>query len=446
MTTLIARLLLALTVVSTAALAAALPARAEIRIQEVTSPGGITAWLVEDPAIPFVALEARFRGGASLDPEDKRGATNLMTALLDEGTGDLDARGVTRALEAIAARMSFDAGDDSVSVSARFLTETREEAVDLLRRAVTEPAFSETALERVRAQVLSGIASDSRDPNAIASRTFERLAHPGHPYGGPVSGTAESVAALTRDDLVAAWRRSMARDRLHVAAVGDITPEELGPMLDTIFGDLPETGAPMPGPAPWALEPGVTVSEFDVPQSVVLFGQPGLARDDPDFLAAFVLNSIIGGSGFEARLTQEVREARGLTYGIASFLVPKDRIGLYMGQFSTANDRVAEAIEVVREEWARAAEGVTAEELADAKTYLTGAYPLRFDGNARIANILVGMQLDGMPMDYVVTRNAQIEALTLEEINALAAELFDPEALAFVVVGQPEGLEGAATQ
>jgi len=427
-------------------LAFALPARAEIDIQEVTSPGGIKAWLVEDHAIPFMTLEVRFRGGASLDAEEKRGATYLMSALLEEGTEDLDARAFARELEAIAASFDYDASDDAVSVSARFLTETRDVAVDLLRRSLTEPAFSEDAIERVRAQVLSGIASDQTDPNSLASQAFERLAFPGHPYGGPVEGTAETVSALTRDDLVAAWRGALARDRIHVAAVGDITAEDLATMLDTLFGALPETGAPMAGPAPYALEPGITVVPFDVPQSVALFGHRGLERQDPDFLAAFVLNSIIGGSGFEARLMQEVREKRGLTYGIGSFLVPKDHAALYMGQFSTANDRVAEAIDVVKAEWARAAEGVTAEELAEIKTYLTGSYPLRFDGNARIANILVGMQVDDMPKDYVVTRNDQVEALTLEQINALAARLFQPEALSFVVVGQPEGLDAAATQ
>jgi len=423
-----------------------LPAWAEIDIQEVTSPGGITAWLVEDHAIPFVALEVRFQGGASLDAEDKRGAAHLMAALLEEGTGDLDARGFARASEEIAASFSYSASDDAISVSARFLTETRPEAVDLLRRSLVEPAFNPAAIERVRAQVVSGIASDQTDPNAMATQNFERLAFPGHPYGGPVEGTLETVAALTRDDLVAAWQGALARDRIHVSAVGDITAADLAVMLDTLFGDLPDTGAPFAGPADFALAPGITVIEADVPQSVALFGHPGLMRDDPDFLAAFVLNAIIGGGGFEARLMQEVREKRGLTYSIGSFLVPKDHAGLIMGQFSSANDRVAEAIRVLEAEWARAAEGVTAQELEEVKTYLTGSYPLRFDGNRRIANILVGMQLDDMPMDYVVTRNAQVEALTLEEINAVAAELFDPDALAFVVVGQPEGLADAVTQ
>lgn len=434
MRTLIAGLLLGLV--------AALPARAEIDIQEVTSPGGITAWLVEDRAIPFVALEVRFKGGASLDAEEQRGAAYMMTGLLNQGTGDLDARGFARELEALAADFDFDASDDAVSISARFLTENSADAVDLLRRALTEPSFPEDAIERVRAQILSGIASDQTDPNTIATHAFERLGFPGHPYGGPMEGTAETVSALTREDMITAWQGALARDRIYVSAVGDIGAEELATMLDTLFADLPETGAPFAGPAPYELAPGVNVVEFETPQSVALFGHRGMDRDDPDFLAAFVLNSIIGASGFESRLMYEVREKRGLTYGIGSFLVPKDHISLFMGQFSSANDRVAEAIDVVKDEWERAAAGVTAEELADAKTYLTGSYPLRFDGNARIANILVGMQQDDMPIDYVVTRNDQVNALTLEQINAVAARLFDPEALSFVVVGKPEGIDG----
>lgn len=426
-----------------AALVLASGARAEINIKEVTSPGGITAWLVEDHTIPFVALEVRFRGGAVLDLPGKRGATYMMMGLLEEGTGDLDARGFARELEALAADFSYDAYDDSVSISARFLTDdTQGDALDLLRRSIVEPAFNQVAIDRVRAQVLSGIASDQTDPNMIATRRFEALAFGDHPYGQPVEGTAESVTALTRDDMIAAHRNTIARDRIYVSAVGDVTAEALGKMLDELFADLPETGADFPQEAEFNLAPGVTVVPFDTPQSVALFGQPGMDRDDPDFLAAFVVNTIFGGGGFEARLMQEVREKRGLTYGIYSYLVPKDYADLYMGQFSSANDRIAEAIAVVRDEWTRIArDGVTAEELEQAKTYLTGSYPLRFDGNGRIANLLVGMQIDNMPMDYVVTRNDQVNALTLDEINRVAAALYDPDALGFVVVGKPEGLE-----
>jgi zinc protease len=246
---------------------------------------------------------------------------------------------------------------------------------------------------------------------------------------------------LTVQDMIDAKSRVIAKDRIYVGAVGDITPEDLGALLDELLGDLPETGAPMPERATLTLDAGVTVVPFDTPQSVALFGHEGITRDDPDFFAAYVLNVILGGGSFEARLMEEVREKRGLTYGVYSFLVPKDYGELYMGQVASANDRVAEAIDVIRAEWEKMArEGVSQDELDRAKTYLTGAYPLRFDGNGPIANIMVGMQMQGLPIDYIATRNEQVDAVTLADAKRVAARILRPDDLHFVVVGQPEGL------
>ena len=420
---------------------AALPVRAAIEIQEVTSPGGITAWLVEDHTIPFTALEIRFRGGASVEPSDKRGATNLMTALLEEGAGDMDARAFARARDGLAASFRYGVSDDALSVSAQFLTENRDAAVDLLRQSLIQPRFDADAIERVRAQVLSGLRSDEKDPQSIAARRFDALVFGEHPYATSLDGTVETVTALTRDDLLAAHAATMARDRIHVSAVGDITATELGALLDSLLGDLPVTGASMPGPADPEFPGGVTVVDFPTPQSVVLFGQPGVAQEDPDFFAAFILDHILGGGGFESRLMTEVREKRGLTYGIYTYLADRDHAQTWGGSVASANDRVAEAVEVIRAEWARLqAEGVTAAELENAKTYLTGAYPLRFDGNGTIANIIVGMQMRGFPIDYAATRNDKVNAVTLADVNRVAREVLDPAALSFVVVGQPEGL------
>lgn len=424
-----------------ACLALALPAQAEIKIQSVTSPGGITAWLVEDNNIPFTALEVQFRGGTSLDAPGKRGAVNLMTALIEEGAGDMDSRAFAEARDALAADLTFDSGTDSVSVSARFLTENRDQVVTLLREALVNPRFDQDAVDRVREQVLSNLRSDEKDPDTIATNTLDLLAFGDHPYATDGNGTIDSVTALTRDDIVAAHKGALARDRIYVAAAGDISAAELGPLLDRLFGDLPATGAPLPPRAPWLLKPGVTVIDFPSPQSSVLFGQVGIPREDPDFFAAFLLNEALGGGRFTARLMSEVREKRGLTYGIGSYLVGMDQAEMYLGQFSASNDKVAEAIKVVRDEWARIrAEGLTEQELADTKTYLTGSYPLRFDGNSNIASILVGMQMEGLPIDYAVTRNAKIEAVTMDDIRRVAQRLYQPDALHFVVVGQPTGL------
>jgi zinc protease len=389
----------------------------------------------------MVALELRFQGGASLDAEGKRGATNLMVGLLEEGAGDLDSQGFAKASESLAARYGYDVSDDTVAISSVFLSENRDEAMELLRLSIIEPRFDEASLERVRGQVLSVVRSEETDPNKIAGKTFKAIAFGDHPYGSGLNGTVESVSSLTRDDIVAAHQAALAKDRMVVSVVGDITAEELGPMLDNLLGALPEKGAPLPPTTTPNLTGAVEVVEFDTPQSVAVFGQLGIERDDDDFFAAYLLNTILGGGGFESRLMEEVREKRGLTYGVYSYLVPKDLAALYMGSVASANDRIGEAVQVIQDEWARMAnDGVTLDELNKAKALLTGAYPLRFDGNGAIAEIMVGMQVQGLPIDYIKTRNDKVNAVSLDEINRVASELLKPDALQFVIVGKPEGV------
>ncbi|WP_019955826.1 M16 family metallopeptidase [Yoonia vestfoldensis] len=417
-------------------------AQAEIDIKQVTSDGGINAWVVEEPSIPFVALEIRFRGGASLDLPGKRGATNLMAALLEEGAGDLEAQAFQTELERLATQFSFRATDDTISISAQFLTENKAEALALLEQALTAPRFDQSAIDRVRAQVLAGIASDALNPRSIADAAFDAAAFGNHPYGSSLDGTVDSVTALSRDDILDAHRNALTRDRLYVSVVGDVTVDQVGPMLDTLLGDLRAEGPPPPADVAFGLDGGVTVIDFDNPQSFALFGHAGMKRDDPDFFAAFIVNHVLGAGGFESRLMTEVREKRGLTYGIGSFLAPMFHAETVIGSVASSNETIAEAIEVTRAEWARMAdEGLTEAELAAAKTFLTGEYPLRFDGNAAIASIMVGMQMIDLPPDYVINRNDYVEAVTLEDANRVAAELLRPDALHFVVVGRPEGLE-----
>lgn len=427
-----------------AATIAALPlqALAAVEIRDVTSPGGIDAWLVEEHSIPFTAIELRFEGGANLEPLDKRGATNLMMALLEEGSGDMDSQAFAEAAETLSARMSFDTNNDSVSINFSFLTENRDESVDLLRTALLDPTFDPDAVERVRDQVLAGLAASARDPDEIASNTLAALSFPDHPYGLTLDGTPDTVAALTVDDLRAAHRRALTRDTVKVGVTGDITAEDLGPLLDRLLGGLPERATDAPEEITTAVDGGITVVDFPSPQSVVLFGHDGIAFEDPDYIPAFILNHVLGGSGFSSRLMQEVREERGLTYGIGTFLAPRDLTAQVLGQFASSNDKAAEAIEIIRAQWGSIADnGISEEELERAKTFLTGAYPLRFDGNSRIAGILTAMQSSGLPIDYIETRNDKVNAVTLDEIKRVAARLLNPEALHFVVVGQPENLE-----
>lgn len=416
--------------------AAALPLRAEIDITEVTTPAGFTVWLVQDDAIPFTALDVHFRGGASLEPPDHAGAVNLMTALLSEGAGDLDGPAFAEARETLGARMSFSSGRDSVSLSARFLTENRDEAVDLIRLALHEPRFDADALERVRGRVISGLRRDAVDPGSIAAREFAQLAFGDHPYGRSSDGTPETVSGLDADTLRAMHRAAITRDRVYIGAAGDISPEDLAALVDHLLADLPPADTALPDRAEFIGDPGVHEISFDGPQTVISFGHAGIARDDPDFLAAFVVNEVFGGGRFGTRLMRALREERGLTYGVGSFLSTGALGESYQGRVSTDPQHVPQVLEILRDEWRAIAEdGITEDEADRVRTFLTGAYPLRFDGNASIASIMASMQFQGFDIDYVNIRNDLIEALTLDDLNAMAARLYDPEALTFVVVG-----------
>ena len=420
---------------------AAFPLRAEVDITQVTSPSGLEAWLVEERSIPFVSLDLIFAGGAALESDAQAGVVNLMTSLLSEGAGDMDAQAFAARSEELATRIRFEAGRDSVSVSVRFLTEDADEVIEHLRLALTEPRFDEDAIARTRGQLMAQLRRDVLDPNTIASRAFANAAFQDHPYGRESNGTPETVSTLDRDALVAAHQGAIARDRVYIGAAGDISADELGGLLDRLFEGVPETGWDMPERAEFLAEPGMEIIPFDGPQSVVAFGHAGIARDDPEFLTAFVVNEVFGGGRFGTRLMRSLREERGLTYGIGAFLSSGALGESYQGRLSTDNANVELVIDLLRDEWAQiASEGVTEGELDRIQTYLTGAYPLRFDGNSSIASIMASMQYQGFDIDYVNRRNDMISALTLDEVNDLASRLYDPDALFFVVVGQPVGL------
>ncbi len=419
----------------------AFPLRAEVDITQVTSPSGLEAWLVEERSIPFVSLDLIFAGGAALESDAQAGVVNLMTSLLSEGAGDMDAQAFAARSEELATRIRFEAERDSVSVSVRFLTEDADEVIEHLRLALTEPRFDEDAIARTRGQLMAQLRRDVLDPNTIASRAFANAAFQDHPYGRESNGTPETVSTLDRDALVAAHQGAIARDRVYIGAAGDISADELGGLLDRLFEGVPETGWDMPERAEFLAEPGMEIIPFDGPQSVVAFGHAGIARDDPEFLTAFVVNEVFGGGRFGTRLMRSLREERGLTYGIGAFLSSGALGESYQGRLSTDNANVELVIDLLRDEWAQiASEGVTEGELDRIQTYLTGAYPLRFDGNSSIASIMASMQYQGFDIDYVNRRNDMISALTLDEVNDLASRLYDPDALFFVVVGQPVGL------
>lgn len=421
------------------------PAKA-VTVQQVTSPDGIVAWLVEDHSIPLTSIEFSFRGGAALDPEGKDGLANLVAGLLDEGAGELDSQTFQGRLSDLSISLRFSAGLDTFRGSFKTLNRHRNEAVDLLRLALTQPRFDEEPVERIRQQVLTSIRRRSNDPDRIASQTLWRAVFADHPYGRPLRGTNSSVSAITVDDIRSFVERRLAKDTLIVGAVGDISAAELATVLDTAFGNLPDAAAsPQLQKANTASSGQTFVIEQNVPQSVITFSQPGLARDDADYYVAYVMNYILGGGGFSSRLYEEVREKRGLAYSVYSYMNPMEAGALISGGVSTVNARAGESLAVIRAEWARMRDsGITHEELDDAKRYLTGSWPLSFDNTGQMARRLVGMQYSELGIDYLDRRNDFIEAVQLDDVNRVARQILDPKKFTVVVVGKPEGIEPTA--
>ncbi|MAF95932.1 MAG: peptidase M16 [Rhodospirillaceae bacterium] len=414
-----------------------------VTIERVLSPGGVEAWLVRDHTNPIITMRFAFRGGAALDPGGREGLANMVSALLDEGAGDLDSKTFQGRLEDLVITLRFDAGRDNFGGRLRTLVENKKTAFELLTLALTRPRFDAEPVARIRSQILSSLRQDAEDPNAIAAKTLFKTLFPAHPYGRPVDGTLESVAAITRTGLMGFVRRRLARDNLVIGVVGDITADMLKPVLDKTFGGLKDKARPWAIPEAALQGRGRTVVvSKPVPQSAIVFAGKGLKRRDRDFYAAYVMNHVLGGGGFTSRLYNTVREKRGLAYSVYSALHPLDRAGLIFGGAGTANKRASETIAVMRGEWKRmAAKGMSEKELADAKTFLTGSYPLRFTSSDRIASMLIGIQMDDLGIDYPDRRNGLIEAVTLADVNRLAKKLLRPDQLTVVVVGRPDGVK-----
>jgi len=402
--------------------------QAAMDIQEVKSPGGINAWLVENNSLPLIAMKFSFRGGSANDMTDKAGLANMMSALLDEGAGSLKSQEFQSELEDIAARMSFSAGKDNFFGEVQTLSRNKDQAFELLKLALTQPRFDEVPVERIRKQILLGIKRSENSPNAVAGREWFKLAFGDHSYARSSSGDAASVNNIKQADLSALAARLFAKDSLNISVVGDIDAKTLGLALDNIFGSLAEKSAIEPiGEVEVNPQFRRQVIEMNVPQSVIQFGLKGLKRDDKDFIPAYILNYILGGGGFASRLYNEVREKRGLVYSIYTYLHPLDYAGIFMGGAATKNESVAETLEIIDQEMQRiVTDGVSEKELNDARTYLTGSYPLRFDTNSKIASQLLGIQMEKLGIDYVNKRNGLINAVTIADLQRVAKKLIKP--------------------
>lgn len=426
--------------IGAAALTIAPAAHAATKIQHLVSPGGIEAWFVQDATVPLIAMEYAFQGGASQDPVGKPGVGNLVADLLDEGSGDLDSKTFHERLDRRAIELSFQISRDQFRGSLRMLRDNKDEAFELLRTALTSPHFDSADVERIRSQVISGLRRETTNPSSLAGRKFLELAFPNHPYGRPANGTLDSVPTITVDDLKAYVGRVLAKDTLKVAVVGDVDPATLGKLLDQTFGSLPAKATLTPVPDVVATRPPQrALVPLDVPQTVITFGGPGIRRHDPNFMAAYVVNHILGGGGLSSRLYKEVREKRGLAYSVYDALLWMDHSALFIGNTATRFDRAGETIAAVEQEIRRMAEeGPTQQELDEAKSYINGSQMLALDTSSKLAQAMLQYQLDKMPIDYIEKRSEIVNAVTLDDAKKAAKQLWSQGLLTAVVGRTPQ--------
>lgn len=410
---------------------------ATANIQHIKTPGGIEAWFVQDATVPLIAMQYAFGGGADQDPADKPGVGTMVAGLLDEGAGELDSKTFHERIDRRAIELSFNSTRDYFRGSLRMLKDNRDEAFGLLRLALTAPRFDKDDVERIRAQIMSGLRRQTTDPNSLASIKLLEAEFGDHPYGRPAGGTLTSIPKIDVADLRDYTRRVLAKDTLKIAVVGDIDAASLSKLLDDTFGALPAKSDLTPVAEIRAAQPPQRFFiPLDVPQTVVAFGVPGVKRNDPDFMAAYVVNHILGGGSLTSRLYHEVREKRGLVYSVYQYLAWMVHSSLVIGTTATRADRANETVETIDTEVRKMADnGPTQQELDEAKSYLKGSQMLALDTSSKLASGLLQYQLDNLGIDYLEKRNALVDAVTLADAKRVAKRLWG-QGLVTVVVGR----------
>jgi zinc protease len=431
-----------------AVLLAALPAAAKERakildVKSFKTPAGIEVWLVSDKSVPVISMNFSFEGGLAGDPAGKPGVARLVSILLDEGAGNIKSQEFQSKLSDNAIQLGFTAGRDAFYGQLRTLTQHRDLATDLLQLALTQPRFDTDAIERMKNANVAQIKHDRGDPAWLVARSFNGMVFEGHPYALPGAGHLASMATITRQDLMDYTKAQFARDNLKVALAGDITEAQAAQLVDKAFGTLPEKSDNAPTGFILPKYVGKTVLyPLDTPQTQITVGGAGIARDDKDWHAAVVMNYILGSGNFDARLMREIREKRGLTYGIYSSLQSMRQAALITAGFATSNDKAKEAVDVLKQEWQLMADkGASEQEITDAKAYLTGSLLLELTSTGDIAATLNGLQRDGLDAEYINRRNSEITKVTAADVRRVAQRLLKADELTVVMVGRPADIK-----
>ncbi|MDI3513891.1 MAG: zinc protease [Rhodocyclaceae bacterium] len=416
--------------------ALATPVRAAPEIQHWTAPTGARVHFVESRALPLVDIQIDFAAGSALDPADKAGLAGMTQALLDAGAGGLDEQTIAERKADLGIEVRGGADDDRASLSLRSLSSSAEldAAVELVATLLAHPVFPAEVLERERSRAIAGLREALTKPATLAARQFKAALYPAHPYGH--DSTPESLAAIQREDLADFHRRHYGANRASVAIVGDLDRATAERIAIRLTEALPATEPAVAPPVPATTAEQVFRIPHPSAQAHILVGQPGMARQDPDYFPLLVGNHVLGGGGFVSRLTREVREKRGFAYSVYSFLSPQQVAGPFQIGLQTRGGQAEEALAVVRATLAAfLAEGPGAEELQAAKDNIVNGFGLRLDSNAKLLDYVAMIGFYRLPLDWLETYPRQVEAVTVEAVRDAWQRRIRPERLVTVIAG-----------
>ena len=406
--------------------------------QNLKTNSGIEFWFVEDKSIPIVSVSFSFKGGSSNDTKNKNGISNLMTSLLDEGTRNLTSKQFKNEMKMKGMKLSFSTQKDKIDGVFQIISSQAKEGFDLFYEALNHPSFNELDIERVKKQVISSIKIDESDLSTLASNKFNQNFFKDHVFSKNIKGSEDSLKNITKLDLVDFHKKSLLRNNLIIGVSGNINVNQIKKYIELVFGELEDNQQIYSIQKFNSLSVGEKIFEMKTPQSSVLFGHPGLERNNDNFFALRIANYILGGGGFQSRLYKNIREKKGLVYSIYSYLLSYENDGVIVGGFQTRNISVFETINNVKNEWKKIhSRGITKDELDNAKAYFNGSFTRNFTSTLSIARLLQVVQYYELGADYFIKREKIINSLNLELVNKVISDYFSEDKLFFMIVGEP---------
>lgn len=411
---------------------------ADISPAKFITPNGMTVLVLEQHFLPIVEIHALVKVGSAQDPPEKAGLSNLVSSLLDEGTATRTSKQLAEQIDFVGGSLEAHAGEDFSTATVRILEKDIGLGFTLLADILQHPVFPKQEFERVRGQILGEISSDNDDPGHVAMKVFNQLVFQNHPYRWPVNGTEETLRKIVLADVQNFYAKEYLPNQVILTIVGDVTVEQATDLVQTHFGSWKKGPVqPRPVKKPATIDKKVVqLIEKDLTQSTIVVGHLGISRTNPDFYAVTVMNHILGAGGFSSRLMDSIRDKQGLAYGITSHYDTRAMPGSFWINLQTRTETTNQAINSVLSEMKAIREApVSEQELADAKAFLMGSFPLRLDSTAKLAQVLAQVEFFGLGFDYFSQYPKWIERVTKDDVLRVAKQYLDPQHYALVVVG-----------